>query len=341
MAAPQVLTPTATRRPRRWAIVALALVGVALIVMPLAFGMFDRAPKGATMIAGFRPYMTTARLDGYRREIRQIDAGVREANTRVAPALGGPSGRAAPAFAARFPGVADFGRRWGAIDVDMTNLLTTIQANLGNYRAVAALPSFRLFPWFFVVPGVLILVVLFAGLRRAAWWPPARWVLVALGIGLVLAPVAFRMFERAPAGGRMMDAFRTIETRPRVETIQGYFGTIAAGEGAIRLHLVPALRDAGLSDAQIRSRFPAVATLERNWVGILGDLTPMIGAMSDNVDHYAAVAALPPFALFPWFFVLPGLLTAGLAVTAGPRRRRTDLSAAVTSPSRSVSEGGP
>lgn len=66
----------------------------------------------------------------------------------------------------------------------------------------------------------------------------------------------------------------------------------------------------------------------------------MIGAMSDNVDNYQAVAALPPFPLFPWFFVLPGLLIVGLALAAGPRRR-TELTAPIPARNRPVSEGGP
>ena len=45
----------------------------------------------------------------------------------------------------------------------------------------------------------------------------------------------------------------------------------------------------------------------------------MIGAMSDNVDNYQAISGLPAFGLFPWFFVLPGLLIAGLALL--PLRR--------------------
>ena len=52
-------------------------------------------------------------------------------------------------------------------------------------------------------------------------------------------------------------------------------------------------------------------------------MTPMIGAMSDNVDNYQAIKSLPPFPLFPWFFVVPGLLVAGLALASGPRSRRT------------------
>ena len=65
-----------------------------------------------------------------------------------------------------------------------------------------------------------------------------------------------------------------------------------------------------------------ITTFDDQWVHILNDMTPMIGAMSDNVANYEAVAALPPFALFPWFFVLPGLLVVGFNVAGGPKRAR-------------------
>jgi hypothetical protein len=87
-----------------------AIIGVALIVLPMAFGMFSRAPKGADMIAGFRPYMTTARLAAYQREIREIDAGVRDANTGAAAALGTVPNRSQARFTTRFPDVVTFGR---------------------------------------------------------------------------------------------------------------------------------------------------------------------------------------------------------------------------------------
>ena len=65
---------------------------------------------------------------------------------------------------------------------------------------------------------------------------------------------------------------------------------------------------------------------------ILNDMTPMIGAMSDNVANYQAIASLPPFPLFPWFFVLPGALVAGLALAAGVRRRLPGLAEAPEAP---------
>ena len=297
--------------------------------MPVAFQMFTRAPQGADMIAGFRPYMTAARLSGYQTEMREIDAGVKEGGTKVAAALSGPpTGADQRRFDARFPDFATFEQQWTGIYPDMSGMLTTIRGNLGNYQAVAALPNFTLFPWFFVAPGVILLGVLAFGLLHPAWWRASRRALVALGLGLVLAPAVFQMFWRAPAGGRMVNAFKTIETRARVERIQGYFGDMAVGQGAVQLRLVPALPRSGLSPEEINSRYPKLTTFDDQWAHILNDMTPMIGAMSDNVANYQAVAALPPFALFPWFFVAPGLIVIGSATAAGgPGRARRVLDA--------------
>jgi hypothetical protein len=38
-------------------------------------------------------------------------------------------------------------------------LVTTMQANVDNFRQVNSLPDFRLFTWFFVVPGVLLILL--------------------------------------------------------------------------------------------------------------------------------------------------------------------------------------
>ena len=38
-------------------------------------------------------------------------------------------------------------------------LVTTMQANVGNYKQVNSLPSFRLFAWFFFVPGALLILL--------------------------------------------------------------------------------------------------------------------------------------------------------------------------------------
>jgi hypothetical protein len=296
------------------------VIGLALVAMPVVFDMFARAPKGAQMIQAFAPFMTNARLNGYHAEMSTIGGAVTDA-PKVAQRLYARAPSSAQArFATEYPTFVAFEREWHGIYPDMTGMIDTIQHNLGNYDAVAALPSFTLFPWFFVLPGVIILALIAVGLTRPAWRRRLCWVLVVLGVGLVLAPAVFQMFSRAPDGGRMMSAFKPIETRARVERIQGYFSDIAGGQGAVQLELIPALRRSGLSASEISTSYPGLTHFDADWIHILNDMTPLIGAMSNNVANYDAVAALPPFPLFPWFFVLPGVLVAGLALAATPRR---------------------
>jgi hypothetical protein len=275
--------------------------------------MFQRAPKGAVMLSDFKPFMTSDRLNGFQSEMGQVGAAVTEIDHKAVPRL-----------AAKDPvhGVASyrsFSRQWPQIDSTMTGLLDEVQGNLGNYQDIAALPSFRLFPWFFVIPGAIVLIVSLLALTGLFPVGAGRIALVVLGIGLVLAPVAFQMFTRAPHGAKMMSAFKEIETDQNVARIQGYFSTMAVGQGAIRNDIVPALARSGLNRSELADRYPAATALDADWVHILNDMTPMIAAMSDSVPRYQAIRALPPFTLFPWFFVAPGVLLAGLAFGAGRR----------------------
>ncbi len=311
---------------RQWPLLLALAVGAALIALPFATQMFERAPQGAKMVDAFAPYMTSERIAGFQRNIREVDAYATEALT-IAPAIFVPGTsdqqQRQQQFLTRSPQVALFSQQWPAVRRTFDRLLGTIAANKANYDAVAALPSFTLFPWFFVAPGVLLAGLAVAGLllgrRRPAAWIPLRRATIALGVGLVLAPVAFQLFTRAPQGGRMVDAFKTLETRRTVQTVQGHFGTIAVGQGAIRTELVPKLKARGWSEARPRAELPAAMVLQERWTRILNDMTPMIGVMSDNVGTYSAVAALPPFPLFPWLFVVPGLLVISLGLLAGRR----------------------
>lgn len=56
-------------------------------------------------------------------------------------------------------------------------LVDTMEANVTNYEKIDALPNFRLFTWFFVIPGILLVLLGGWGLisgRREASTPVAR-----------------------------------------------------------------------------------------------------------------------------------------------------------------------
>lgn len=283
------------RRPSA-RLIALAFVGLGLALAPVLCGMFHRAPLGAQMMRDFDPLMTQERLSGFQADIAEVDAAVHELDPIV---------RARPGVDR--PAYSELSGQWPEIHSTMSSLMGQVSANRDGYEAVASLPDFTLLPWFFAAPGVLVALLAGYGLLRGHEGRRVRWPVLATGVALIALPVTFGMFGKAPQGARMMSTFQSIETSHNVARIQGYFATMAAGQGAMRLDIAPALARAGVPH-------PATDRLNADWIHVLNDMTPMIGAMSDNVDNYDAVASLPSFALFPWFFVAPGALLVLLAL---------------------------
>jgi hypothetical protein len=303
-------------RSRNLPIIGALVVGIGMIVAPFVFQMFGRAPLGGDMIEDFEPYMTVEQVERFRGYLTEIDAANTESIESLREALVTSGAVEASEYDTVLASVVNLNEQWSTVDADMTDLIDRMEANLDNYAAVAALPPFPMFPWFFVIPGALIVTAAGIALyRRRTPGQPARgslWVLFGLGVAVAMAPVAFQMFDRAPLGADMIDDFRPMMTRERVQSVQGYFVTLGAAEGQLRANALPMLAEAG-GDA---SAFPAISQWSEDWPTILTDFNPMVATMSDNVDNYEAVDALPSFDLFPWFFVIPGVLVAVLALVA-------------------------
>lgn len=300
-----------------WAVVAF---GLGLIAAPAVFQMFSRAPKGGEMIDEFRPFMNKTEITKLRGYLSTIDAAATQTREQVDPAAAKNLGLDAAAYRHKVVYLSAFERQWPAINADMSDMVNKIDRNRDNFAAVDALPPFPLFPWFFVAPGVIVAVVGIFAIRSRRRGGASRGLVIALlvvGLGIIAAPAIFQMFSRAPEGGSMIDDFRPFMNTPKVTKIQGYFVTIGNGEAELRNVAVPA---AALDPAAI----PAVTRFSARWPSINGGMAPVVGVMSDNVDNFQAVDALPPFPLFPWFFVVPGVLIALLAGLALKRKTEPD-----------------
>lgn len=295
-------------RVQRLAAITAIVVGVGVAAAPAAFQMFSRAPAGGVMMDDFEPYMSADVIMEFRGYLASIDAATREL----------PDVRAAvddPAFDSTFVSVAQLETQWAAVQADMTDLLDRMDRNLDNYVAVTSLPPFAMFPWFFVVPGVLMAatgVWALVRLRRHATGRAPWIVMLAVGLGMVAAPVAFQMFTRAPLGAAMINDFRPMMTQERVRSVQGHFITLGGGESQLRVAVMPAIE----ADGGDLADYPAIVAFFDTWPPMLQDFYPMVTTMSDNLDNFAAVDAMPSFDLFPWFFVIPGLLVAAGAALA-------------------------
>jgi hypothetical protein len=294
----------------RLPIIAALIVGIGLMLVPVGLQMFSRAPLGGDMIDDFDPYMSTEQVELFRGYLVTVDeANAESIELQADLAL---AGVIAEADDNALIAVTQLNDSWAGINTDMTDLIDRMENNIGNYEAVAALPKFDFIPWFFFLPG-LIIATLSASIlwaQRSGGRPRRRmWVLLAVGIGVLLAPAMFQMFTRAPQGRDMIDNFRPMMTRERVQNVQGYFITMGAAEGQLRTQAMQLADEAGIGADELS----AIAELSSEWPTIVVEFNPMVATMSDNVDNFAAVDALPPFNLFSWFFVVPGALVAGLA----------------------------
>lgn len=282
--------------------------------------MFSRGPGGAAMLADFRPYMNDRVLSNFQADVNQVDAAAKELQGRGPFLAASRLGLTPAQYQKQYASLVQFERDWPAANQDFTVLIRTIQNNIGNYEAVAALPSFRLFPYFFVLPGLMIAGVAALALRRRRAGAAAgrtRLLLGLLGVGLIAAPLVFQMFTRAPKGQDMLSQFRPLMTTQRITTVQGYFVTMAGGEAAVRTQLLPALSKKGSSAAELRQLLPQSVAFTSIWTSMVNQMAPMLAAMNDNLTRYNGLIALPPFGLFPYFFVAPGILLLLLAAAAG------------------------
>ena len=312
---------------------AVAAVGLALVALPFATHLWDRAPQGERLLTAYAPYMTAERVAAYQRDVEQLNAGVREAVAKGPAALHPDASPAAArrAFARQTPMLADFAAKWPKTYNSLRSVIGPIAAHRDGYRALAALPRFGLIPWLLTIPGAVLTLLGGVALIWPRAWRATRWGVAAVAVGLLVAPTATHLWDRAPKGAALVEAFRPIETRATVERVQNDFGLVAIAQGALAGELVPALQRHGYEDAQVDARFPAVTTLGERWVPILNDLTPVLGALSDNVGRFQAVAALPPLTAFPWLFVLLGVLLlaivalSALAPTALLQKSRTPI----------------
>ena len=202
---------------RRLTLSILVVIGVGLIVAPLAMSMFSRSDKGAAMVNEFRPIMQPANVqttaDYYYNTFTRLRPIALAMNAQTVATLSGYSkgigtmmqdlAKMPPAeqraLAKQYPAMGamlqnlpqmqktldGFTAMIGANLTTFKNvppgldhykpLVDTMQSNVGNYAAIDALPSMKLFPWFFIVPGLIALAAaayLLVGDIRPTWvWP--------------------------------------------------------------------------------------------------------------------------------------------------------------------------
>lgn len=306
---PQALAQEqAPPRRRTWWFRVVAVIGAALIVVPLVLGMFLRAAQGQQLLSSVGPYLTAGELTTLRADL----ATVAQARTDV---LALRADHTEPAGS--YPYVDALVREYPAIDTDMTGMIDTMSAQTGNYRKLADLPPFGAFPWLFALAGAVLVPAGVFGSRRAESGRAAPFAVGCVAVvaaGLVAAPFALQLFDRTPAASPLIQNLGPLMTHERVRTVQGYFITLVAGEGELNSRYVKAIPP-GAGRAGIDA-------FDARWQPMTERFAGLIGTMNDNIDNFRGVVALDnstkplgfhAFRWFGWFFLVPGVIVAAVA----------------------------
>ncbi|MGZ4416020.1 MAG: hypothetical protein ACXVRZ_16840 [Gaiellaceae bacterium] len=157
---------------------------------------------------------------------------------------------------------------------------------------------------------------------KALWWG-----VLAIGVALIVAPLAMGLPGKSAAGERMINDFQPIMAPDQVQKTADYYYNVFVPLGQI----TPMYTDAnatkfqnyltGMQASGLQIP-PAVAKDFTQLVGSmkqavpiasqvpagLAHYKPLVTAMQGNVNDFDKLSSLPKFTLFTWFFAVPGAL---------------------------------
>lgn len=159
-------------------------------------------------------------------------------------------------------------------------------------------------------------------------------VAVVCGLGLVVLPFALSLFERAPAGERVTNRFRSTLSEDGLHDLAANFATMgamvdqfihrASPQLARELHMT-----GGEYTAFVDRRFPAVAAGVKGIPPLVAFVTPVAAQLEALHPQFASVDSLPFLGLalttVPWILLAIGTALIGLGVVIWRTRRRVAL----------------
>ena len=136
------------------------VIGILLIVTPFAFSMPSRTAAGDRMMKDFHPLMQPAHVQKTADYYNNVFVPLGQLSTQLVKAAQNPQMQAQlkPLMPMLQPAMPIFQQVPPGLDW-YKPLVTTMQGNVQDYKSVNELPSFKLFTWFFVVPGILLVLI--------------------------------------------------------------------------------------------------------------------------------------------------------------------------------------
>jgi len=162
----------------------------------------------------------------------------------------------------------------------------------------------------------------------------AATVAVVAGIGLIALPFALSLFDRAPAGERVIDRFRPTMSTKGLGELKDNFATMGALLDEFVHRTSPELaRELHMSgpafDAFVAASFPGVAAGVERLPPLVAFVTPVAARLETLHPQFEGIDSLPFLGLslstVPWILLLLGVALTGLGLIVLRTRTRSWL----------------
>ncbi|HZS31327.1 MAG TPA: hypothetical protein VFA37_08735 [Gaiellaceae bacterium] len=138
----------------------ILVIGLALAVVPFAMGMPGKTAAGQRMLNDFRPLMQAANVQTTANYYNKVFVPLGAVSTGFTKAATNP--QMAQQLKPLMPMLAPVMPIFKKVPAGLAwykPLVTTMQGNVNDYASVDSLPNFNLFTWFFVIPGLLLMLL--------------------------------------------------------------------------------------------------------------------------------------------------------------------------------------
>jgi hypothetical protein len=153
------------RKALWWAVL---VIGAVMIIVPFALGMPSKTAAGQRMLNDFHPLMQATSVQKTADYYNNVFVPLGTVANQFTAASTDPQMQAQlkPLMPMLQPVIPIFKQVPGGL-AWYKPLVTTMQGNVSDYASVDSLPNFNLFTWFFVIPGILLVLLAGTGLYSA------------------------------------------------------------------------------------------------------------------------------------------------------------------------------
>jgi hypothetical protein len=311
---------------RRAVAVAAVVLGVALIVAPLATSLFSRSKSAQDLADGVRPAMSKEALALDRQGFQLVDAAVTEFNgaarTRFADVLGQTPQRFSTYLNQRFPDVASGARELPRGYIPHADaVLTALERNRSRYETADSFPvkdvSAKVSPWIFIALGAGLIVLGLAMLRTRGRAVPG--VLLLLGLVPLVFALAASLPHKASSSSELVDALRPAFSRESTGRVPAEIATAQKFDLQLESGLVPALEK---RHAVMSRDAPAIGRALPQLKPILTNFAALGTALRNDRHFFVETSKIPIKTLVWLMFAICGVIILGavLALAAAGRR---------------------